>query len=1040
MEVGFLVVALMAALGGIGARSLARRTLNAGPNLVEDRLARTRGLTFALTVTLVLSAPLVILVLGGLRAMLVEPFFFLSPWTLLAAAAVTPAVLVGYFPIRREIFGDTWSCSGYLGWALRFSVAVGGPWALLFFGPSMTHVAGDGAFITATGLGIGLLLWAVYFDASAAWLLDGREETAPDERRDLDEIAGRAGLSKLRLVGMGPDDADWATVLPLPIARPPSIFVGRTFLDALGRDGRRGLFAREAARIAQVRATSWMGPAIPLLILGASLVEPVLATYDPALAEAYRWTWVAGWILVSVLIGARQAKLELDLDRRAVALLGDDASARTTMEQTLTTTAKVARWPHSAMNGSVPGTLASRLAAITPEEEAEKAKPLAPVVFQSGTDPHTWVAIDDTGVHQLSGVETEGTSATRDLEQLRAHAHQVLRLSFEDLTYLAVAPKRGNMAVLAVSGAGASIHVPIAPGDEARAGEAIAAASPRVRSTLFGPTAAKIGVVILFGALSAFSLSFSGWVSGGSVLLLLLTAVFVLLLWRRTTMSAFGAMALAVGASAAAQVPGHSVAMFDGVCMALLALSGAGTLAIAWRKTDDPDGRFPYGGPWMTGLVLFGASLPTVVGILTSTATGHGALYLAALANGSGGVMLAWVGAGAALLICPGKLRRALAALLLLGGTCLGVAGTDSWVETVAHDPLAAGVPISSARRALPAPAAQFPIDSDSWDLRITSDGKTIVYGSDLEGDEHGHDHAAVHRHRYELRAVDDPERRSHIDGYALALGPGARALLVDDTESEGGAELRLIDLWDASRVHWSLPISAELPGEPYVQIVGDRFVLVAANDESRFVMSGSLRGDPSSVDARTEAAIHGVWPVFNGSGGFLETESSAEKRGTRLTLERILWILRPPVDLRTIVWWADGAERMLATESALSPWCENAVGGSSSILCVAESHDSRWLWALRDDRALAPLGRTTEFGWWRWTGDHVFALGENDLTVIDPSTESEIRYTLRAPTRHEVRFSASGSAVVLGWPEGDGLSIQVYRDLPAGRPTTENL
>ncbi len=93
MGAGFLVVVAMAALGGLGARGLARRALAAGESLIEDRLTQTRGLTLALGIALALATPLVVLLLGDVRNMRADPLFFVSPWTALAALAIGPAML-----------------------------------------------------------------------------------------------------------------------------------------------------------------------------------------------------------------------------------------------------------------------------------------------------------------------------------------------------------------------------------------------------------------------------------------------------------------------------------------------------------------------------------------------------------------------------------------------------------------------------------------------------------------------------------------------------------------------------------------------------------------------------------------------------------------------------------------------------------------------------------------------------------------------------------------------------------------------------------
>lgn len=599
-------------------------------------------------------------------------------------------------------------------------------------------------------------------------------------------------------------------------------------------------------------------------------------------------------------------------------------------------------------------------------------------------------------------------------------------------------PKRGGMSVLAVSGAGPTIQVPIAADDEARAGEVVAAAAARVRRALFGTRHAQLGALVFGGAVAAFWLSFAGWVPGGGVLLLLFAAVFVLLLWRRTTIASFGAMSLAAGLSAWSQVSGHSISAVDALCVALLVVCGVGPLWIVARSTagsradtrlpdqgSRADTRLPDGGAWMTGLVFLIASLPATVGLLSATATGDGALFVSALSRGSGGVVFTWVAAGAALLVVPGKLRRCLAATLLVLGAGIGVARTDTWMEAVAHDPMAKGAPLPSTRRALPKPVARFSVDAAPWDLRVTHDGATVVLGSDVAA---AHTHGAMHLHRFAIHPIAEPGQRTFVNGYALALGRDHRALLLAPTEL--GPELRWIDLSEPASVHWSHRFDVTFPGEPQLRIVGDEFVLVAESHEKRVVARGLVGGAADRITIDASPVVRGVWPLYTSEPNRLVVESSGERRGARLSLERMLWIVRPPVDLRTITWWRSDAARRLAGPSAASPWCELASDGSSSILCVAESGGSRWLWRVENDRTLVPLGRTEELGWWRWTGRRLVALGEHDLAVVDPSARREVRFTLPRATRHEVRFDASPAATVLGWPSGDGLEIEVYRGL----------
>lgn len=1031
MSSGVGLVALLAVVAGFGSRRLARRALAAGPVLVEDRLARTRGIVVAMGISLALAAPLVVLVGHGIRSAVPDPIFFFSPWTLLAVLLVVPAALAGYYPLRREIFGDTWSCGAYLRWCLRLTLAVAGPWALLFLGPALTHGAGGGAFVTAAGVFAGLALWGRYFDVSVRRLLDGREASA-EARSELQELSDQAGTGLVQLIATGPDAATWPLVLALPFARPPALFVSHGFLEDLGPAGRRGLFAREIARLARLPRGLARDVGLWALIFGASFVEPTLASYDPGVAEAYRWLWVGGFVFFLLVFSAQQAEKELALDRHAVELLGDDAAARATVREMLTVHATVARWPQASVAGPFPGTLASRQAALGESDLTDAAPAGAglPAFFRSSTESDSWIAIDEDAVHHFTGVRDLERAPTT-LDELRDVSERSLRLPLEDLTVLALAPKRRRPALLATSGAGTCVHLPIESGDEERAATVIQAVSPKIKRALFGLPHALLGGITFFGAVGAFALSFGGWVPMGAVFLLLFTAVFVLLLWRRTAVAAFGAMALSAGIATAVQASAWWwMTATDVTCLFALIASGAAALVMAARRPKDPSAQLPEGGPWMAGVVLLATTLPLVAALLNAQAHGNGALYLAALSHATNGLLFAWVGAGAALLIHPGRLRRSLGVVLLAIGLGLPMARTDTWRTIVAHDTLARGPVLSPRAAALPEPVARFEVQGFSWDLRLSEDGRTVLFGAEQE-----HDHeipGGPEARQFELIPVTSPDRRSKVHGYAFAFARERGGVVVADAEAGSGFELRSfsVDAPQSTTDRMALPI--DLLGETDLRVLGDTFVLTTSNHERRIVLSGNIPFDATALEVHEEPIVHGMWPLFLGAERALEVESSAAKKGERLSLARFLWLIRPPADLRTIRWWSDGAERALAGPSAGSPWCELARGTSGSLLCVAESEDSRWLWRVDPPARLTPLGQTDAFGWWRWNGETLVALGEEELVVVRPKEETATRLPLAKRTDLEVRFDAAGDGAVLGWPTDDGIEIEVYRSMGA--------
>lgn len=443
------------------------------PALPELLLARQNRLASATTTCMV-----VILVFAGGHLLWAMPLLLLG-------------VLLAQFPVRRSLFGETWSRLDYIRYKARSLVAALGSVILVCLAPSaiLSIVtawipADDTAWRLTLAGALGLVLGALivlsqrYFPE--LWLHLYRAEPydasdRPDLRSRLDAILERA-TPKLHkrpaLHRFGPRGAHEMQAVAIPSLRFPAVAMSRTLLELLNDAEVAAVFAHEVAhhehynpsRLRRMRRNSYVASALaialPLLLLWANLTSMLV------LASSL---FILLMLLTFMRTVANRRKHETESDLRAVALCGDPEALISALSKLHIYSRMPRRWPREFEQNATHPSLVRRIQAIresAPTTTIAANAPFAGPTILRSTTAGAFVALDDKRVYWLEGVPA---GSALELPALQQAAASYRVHAYAELTELRVTASGNDRALRATDRSGQSWSVPIESQDVANA-------------------------------------------------------------------------------------------------------------------------------------------------------------------------------------------------------------------------------------------------------------------------------------------------------------------------------------------------------------------------------------------------------------------------------------------------------------------------------------------------------------------------------------------------------------------------------------------
>ena len=235
------------------------------------------------------------------------------------------SLMVAAFPLRRALFGETWSLAAYASFCIRLSVGVWGFWLLLTVSPWIASTAGALDWIVALLLGALLLVLNARYAEFLRFILNVRPVDSPVLTMRFRALVEKSGMPPPRFDCVPLDGGLIANALALPSERQSSVLFSETLLERLEPDETVAICAHELAHLEHFNRAFLRRLNIEnnLLIVSASLVVPISRL--AALSSIVYLT--ALWLLALAAVLTRRAKdrqrQETASDLRAVQLGGD---------------------------------------------------------------------------------------------------------------------------------------------------------------------------------------------------------------------------------------------------------------------------------------------------------------------------------------------------------------------------------------------------------------------------------------------------------------------------------------------------------------------------------------------------------------------------------------------------------------------------------------------------------------------------------------------------------------------------------------------
>lgn len=330
--------------------------------------------------------------------------------------------VVAVFPLRKAIYQETWSVTGYLWFVVRFRAATLAFWLLLCALPWITSNAGRFAVPAAIGFGLLLLAWSRYFVAAFRLMSGLRPLTDSNLLCRFEMLVASAGIPPPRFEVLPVRGGVFVNAFALPSLRGSSVAFTETLLERFSVPEIVAICAHELAHLeyynrSRLRRLS-LGNAA--LIVTACALPTVLGLFSAGTSSAVAALW-AGAIVVGVAAQVkRRRRNETASDVRAVALTGDPETLARALTKLHTIARVPRRWDQHRESQSTHPSLARRIRSIHAEAGSIAAPSFTPATFLDGSGSIR-VTFDRTGLLWNDGAN-EALVPYASLVDVRLHA------------------------------------------------------------------------------------------------------------------------------------------------------------------------------------------------------------------------------------------------------------------------------------------------------------------------------------------------------------------------------------------------------------------------------------------------------------------------------------------------------------------------------------------------------------------------------------------------------------------------------------------
>lgn len=476
----------------------------------------------------------------------------------LALSVVTLlALLVAQYPVRRAVFGESWSLVQYVRYATSSFVGSVGLVLLALLAPTLIAQLLRGpaarpsaaqlelAIVLGAACGIVVVLWHRWF--TRLWLALHR--ASPLERESahaallprFHAVLDRAGdrlATRPAIHRYGAPGGRMVNAIALCSLHEPAVAMSDTLLDTLDADEATAIFAHEIAHhehhdARRLRARRGRLVVVALLVAVLPAVELLSGA---GLALVANLTFVLTVLVLFARGQTGKRAQETASDLRALELT-DDPDALIRALTRIHVMARVPRrWAQEIERAATHPSLARRIQAIR-ERATLTTTPIGAPTIVASTTAGAYVALDDARAYWLDGVP-EGTPL--DLSSLREHATSYRAMRYGELAELRLVATQGHRALRASDLAGHSWSVDVRDGDVAVVQAALDAIDSRLGARPAEPVARNERVARVLAA----ALLLATLLGGGSAVLAI-PALVTMLAPTTASLAAMGVMATA---------------------------------------------------------------------------------------------------------------------------------------------------------------------------------------------------------------------------------------------------------------------------------------------------------------------------------------------------------------------------------------------------------------------------------------------------------------------------------------------------------------
>ena len=798
---GFVLALLPAALRWWWGRALAQA---ADDPLIAERLAAHKSRCGA--------------VAGTCWAMLILGLPSTTPGT-------TPLLMVAYaasgFPLRKALFGETWSIVAYLTFLGRLILAVFGFWILLALLPWAGLAAGTWSWIVIGAGAVALVTWSYFYSAVTRWILRTEPITDATLLQLCQNVAAKAGIEPPRFEAVRMRGGVLANALALPSLRGASVLFTDTLLSRLSLDEIVAICAHEVAHLehynrARLRRLLVLNY---VLIALAAAAAPLSLWWFPA-HDAYVGTIIfpAAMFIALMMRGRHRQRNETASDLRAVELTGQPEALVSGLIALHTIGRVPRRWDSRREQTATHPSLARRLRDIRAASGLATPAPATTRTF-AAVSGGILVAFEPA---HLTWTEQGGTTHLLNydgLSELRLHASPT-----------------GGISLVAVERQGRRWQMTPRAADQ----HDLQAMLDSVDGRLTHETPPRV-----------FSAVVTRMVAGLAVFLAMLIAqfavAFVALLAVLSAAPAF------LNAAACAAFVAGAVALRDAANPASLGTSGAvmlfvlgGILLAVGRARRGQTSRMST--PFAVVLAC--------CALLSLAAIALGGLDPIRLHQGARGLPEATVflvGLAGACWTWRQKALRYASLTAALAGAATTMLSTSVFLDAAGRDPFLVAAPALEQSRVKPIPFAELDVPFNVGSLLVSPHGELVAARED--------DEDLPRRGAVAFYAGRPTAQLSPIDALDFVFVDDRRALALASVE--GGLEVREIVFDAKPRIQSREVLAGFRTGELRYRPADDRWIVLGHNNESRFVRA---EGTPGVTGARTS-----TWGPLTAPGGWLQ-------------------------------------------------------------------------------------------------------------------------------------------------------------------------